>query len=131
MCIRMYVFTCLHFYFSQMRRLPFFDDGFKGRFDFARSGIEWIPAQLRADSLLFEFSTSPDKCRANNGSDDAKPVILNEKRCNHDENANSHHVRPPEIAKISFAVNDEGKAESDDEEGDNADEDAEVIHSYQ
>ena len=106
-----------------MRRLPLFDNFRKRRLDFI-----WVvgkPAQFRADGLFFEFGTSPNEGGADDGSDDAQPVILNEERCNNDEDANSHHVGPPEIAKISFAANDEGEAKPDDEQGEDADENAE------
>ncbi len=112
-----------------MRRFPFLDNGFKWKFDFI--WIEWEPAQLCADGLLFQFGTSPNKGRADDADDDREPVVLEEEGSEDDEEAESHHVRPAEIAEDSFAANDEREAESDDEEGEESDEDAEEIHSDQ
>ena len=109
-----------------MRRFPFFDDGFKRRFDFIC--IEGKPAQLRADGLFLEFGAAPNEGSANDGNDDTKPVILNKEGCDNNDEANTHHVWPAEVAKISFAANDEREAEPDDEQGNDANSDAECIH---
>jgi hypothetical protein len=112
-----------------MRRLPFFDNRLKRKFYFVC--IEWEPAQLCADGLFFEFGTAPNKGRADDADDDRTPVVLNEKRGEDDEKADAHHVNPDPVAKISFAANDERKAQPNDEQCENADEDAEIIHSVQ
>ena len=123
------LFTCLRFYFSQMRRFPFFDDVREGQFHFIF--VEREPAQLRADGLFFEFGASPHEGRADNADDDRAPVVLSEERSKDKNDADSHHVGPAKITEGSFAANDKRKAKSDDGEGDDADEDAEKIHSGQ
>lgn len=126
---RVYLFTYLRFYFSQMRRFPFFDNVCKGKLHFVR--IERIPAQFRADSLFFEFGAAPDEGCSNNADDDRAPVILNEEGCSDDEKTNAHHVNPTPITEISFAANDEWKTKPNDEQGEDADENAECVHSVQ
>ncbi len=98
----------------------------KWDFDFVR--IKGEPANFRADGLLFQFSTSPNKRRANDCDDHTQPIVLNERGSGDDKKSSSHHVGPANIAKDSFTANDERKAKSDDEQGDNADENAEEIH---
>ena len=112
-----------------MRRLPIFDYISKRDFDFI--WVERKPAQLGADGLLFEFGTSPNESRADDGNDDAQPVVLDEQRRGDDDKTNAHHVEPNNVAKNSFAANHQREAESDDEESEDADEESEEIHSDQ
>ena len=119
-------FCLLHL---QMWRLPFFDDVREGKFDLVC--IEREPTQLCADGLFFEFGAAPNKGRADDTDDDRAPIGLNEERREDDKKADAHHVDPSPIAKISFAADDQRKAEPDDEEGYDADKDAKEIHSYQ
>jgi len=84
--------------------------------------IVWEPAQFRADGLFFEFGRTPDEGGARGAQQDGAPIRADEDRAEHDQRAQPHHVRPPEIAKVVFAANDPNESESDDEEGSKAEE---------
>ena len=113
----------------QVRRFPFFDDFCKGKFYFV--SIEREPSQFRTDSLFFEFGAAPYEGRADDADDDRAPVILNEEGCDDKKGSDSHHVNPRPITEMSFAANHERETQPNDGEGDDADENAEKIHSDQ
>lgn len=91
--------------------------------------IEREPAQFRTDGLLFEFGRTPDEGGARGTQQGGAPIRADEDRTKHNQRAQPHHVRPPEIAKVAFAANDPNESESDDEEGSKAEEKTKKIQN--
>ena len=111
-----------------MWRFPVFDGVRKGWLEFLF--IEGEPAEFRADSLFLELSRAPDQGCSRHTEQGRSPVILQEERSDDEQQAKSHDVRPPEQAEITFATDDPDEAESDNEEGSDAENETKIVHSF-
>ena len=109
-----------------MWRLPLFDEIGKRWLDFLP--VEGKPAQFGADGLFFELGRSPNQRCAGHAKQRRSPVIVQEERDDHKQQAQSHDVGPPEQAKVAFATDDPDETEADDEEGSNAEHETEKVH---
>lgn len=112
-----------------MRRFPFPDNFRKRWLDFLP--VKWIPAQFCPDRLFFEFGRAPDQGGSRYTEQGGSPVIVQEERGNDEQKAQPHNVGPPKQTEIAFTADDPDKSETDDEEGCEAEEETEGVHSYQ